>query len=214
MKTKELIRQLQKADPSGEAECCVNNIDIHFVSNEPAYWDGTLEVLQRDESNKYYNIIGAKYVAYGTKVVIRPLSIADAIFEDPKLPVDYSNCGSGERASRCREANDRRRKEALDVRKENEIMMFIDWVNNKALEICEAPGDLSILAKAFFDDNLHHDDPMPEDIASMKKIETRGTEVYTVIPSYRSRRHYQWNREISLSLDGLTWSITKKPVKA
>jgi len=31
MKVKELIRRLQEADPSGEIEACVDNIDIHFV---------------------------------------------------------------------------------------------------------------------------------------------------------------------------------------
>jgi hypothetical protein len=34
MKTKEVIRQLQKQDPSGELEVCVNNEDIFFIEEE------------------------------------------------------------------------------------------------------------------------------------------------------------------------------------
>ncbi len=52
MKTKELIRQLQREDPSGELECCVDNSDIFFVEHLPAYYDGCLEVLVRDKSSE------------------------------------------------------------------------------------------------------------------------------------------------------------------
>lgn len=88
MKTKRLIELLQKADPEGEAECCVGNQDIFTVYPEPAYWDGRLQVLKRDESNPYYNVIGAQITGAGTKISIRTLSIEDAIFENPELPVE------------------------------------------------------------------------------------------------------------------------------
>jgi hypothetical protein len=93
MKTKRLIELLQKADPSGELECCIGNADIHYVERMEAYWDGRLQVLQRDESNPYYNIVGAKYTCKGDKVKIHPLSIHDAIENDPDLPIDYSELG-------------------------------------------------------------------------------------------------------------------------
>ena len=50
MKSKELIRLLQEEDPSGEVEVCVQNFDILGIHTEPAYWDGSLQVLMRDAS--------------------------------------------------------------------------------------------------------------------------------------------------------------------
>ena len=89
MKTKKLIELLQEADPTGEEECCVGNTDIHFVGVEPAYYDGRLQVLERDESNEYYNITGGQYRMSGSKVVIHELSITDAVWNDPDLPVEF-----------------------------------------------------------------------------------------------------------------------------
>ena len=89
MKTKKLIRLLKEADPSGEEECCVENLDIFSVEPWPAHYDGRLQVLSRDPKIKpFYNVTGGKYVATGTKIMITPLSIEDAIFEDPELPIE------------------------------------------------------------------------------------------------------------------------------
>jgi len=91
MKTKELIRQLNIADPTGEEEVCVGNADILFVESEPAYYDGHLQVLIRDTTkDPYYNVVGAKYVGKGKKVCIKYHSIESAIMENPELPVDFS----------------------------------------------------------------------------------------------------------------------------
>lgn len=91
MKTKELIRQLQEADPTGEIECCVGNADIHFVQRLPAYYDGTLEVLVRDpEKRPFCDIVSGKRVSTGQKVNIHFMPIADAISEWPDFQVDYS----------------------------------------------------------------------------------------------------------------------------
>jgi hypothetical protein len=117
LKTKKLIALLQAADPSGDLECCVDNLDIHYVVSVPAYYDGELQVLQRDDSNPYYNIVGAKYVCGGHKLKIVPLSIADAIFEDPSLPVDYSGCGSPESAEKRKKADDATRQQARNTTK-------------------------------------------------------------------------------------------------
>lgn len=89
MKTKELIKRLNDADPTGEAEVCVDNTDILFVEALPAYYDGYLQVLIRDKTKEpYYNVVGAKYVNEGKKVCIHQHSIEDAIIENPELPVD------------------------------------------------------------------------------------------------------------------------------
>lgn len=90
MKTKLLIEQLLKLDPTQEGECCIGNKDIWFAQTLPAYYDGALEVLKRDYNCQYYNIIGAKITDKGYKIDIRALSIEDAIREDIDLPVDLS----------------------------------------------------------------------------------------------------------------------------
>ena len=70
MKTKELIAELQKIDPTGENEVCVENKDIHFVEAMEAYCDGRLQRLIRDPDENYYNVIGGKVIAQGSKIKI------------------------------------------------------------------------------------------------------------------------------------------------
>ena len=96
MKTLELIRLLQEADPTGEAECCVDNEDIHFLEVLPGYWDGRLQVFTRDPAltGKCFDIVGAKITAAGTKIKIRHLSIEDLLQDNPEMPVDTSSTGS------------------------------------------------------------------------------------------------------------------------
>lgn len=119
MKTKELIRQLQAADPTGEEEVSVGNVDIHFVDREPAYYDGCLQVLVRDENNKFYNITGAKLVSRGSKVVIHTLSITDALWDNAELPIDYSGLTDAQ-ALRYKESHDKTRQEVRDCEREIE----------------------------------------------------------------------------------------------
>ena len=52
MKVKDLIKQLQELDPTGEIEVCVGNSDIIDISLFPAYYDGYLQVLKKDLSKK------------------------------------------------------------------------------------------------------------------------------------------------------------------
>lgn len=92
MKTKKLIELLNEADPSGEEEVCVGNIDIHFVSKDPAYYDGCLQVLVRDPLREpYYNITGAKINGTGSKIQIHILEIESAIYDNPELPVEVDS---------------------------------------------------------------------------------------------------------------------------
>lgn len=121
MKTKELIRKLNKADPSGELDVCVDNIDILFVAAHPAYWDGCQEILIRDPNSKYYNVIGAKITSKGTKIKIHTLSIDDAIFEDPGLPVEFdTHFINEEHNQRFKKSVRKWRKEAIKVLEEIE----------------------------------------------------------------------------------------------
>jgi len=91
VKTSELIRLLQEADPSGEAECCVDNEDIHCLDVLPGYYDGRLQVFTRDPTKlPYFDIVGAKITGRGTKVKIRHLSIEELLIDNPEMPVDTS----------------------------------------------------------------------------------------------------------------------------
>jgi len=94
MKTRELIRQLQEADPSGGLDCCIETTtDIYFVERLPAYYDGTQEILVRDPNKENYNIVGGIFTGEGVKVCIRSYSIEDALWDyDGKFPIEYIKC--------------------------------------------------------------------------------------------------------------------------
>ena len=83
MKTKDLIKALSDADPSGELECCVGNVDVYHVRKLPAYYDGAFEVLVHNESvrGKQWSVIGGKIVRSGYKVQIECISLDDAMFD-------------------------------------------------------------------------------------------------------------------------------------
>lgn len=92
MKTAELIRLLQKADPSGELPVCIDNVSPYVVDVEPAYYDGCMQMLIEDPSLKpYYSIVGVKYISRGLKVQIKPLDVESAILDNPDLPVEYES---------------------------------------------------------------------------------------------------------------------------
>ena len=81
-----------KEDPSGEYECCIGNADIHFLETVPAYYDGRLQILERDESLPYYNVVGGKITSSGMKIFINALSLQDVLLDDPEAPIDLSEC--------------------------------------------------------------------------------------------------------------------------
>jgi len=90
MKTKELIKRLQEADPSGELECCVGNADIYFCHVEPAYWDGCLQVLKRDPKlEPYYNLTGVKFTTKGNKVQIEVVDFETLLLDVEDAEVEY-----------------------------------------------------------------------------------------------------------------------------
>ena len=85
MKTRELIKKLFKADPVGDQEVCVGNLDINFVENVPAYYDGAYQVIERDSFGR---ITGGKYIKSGNKVQINTLAICD-ILEHDNVVISY-----------------------------------------------------------------------------------------------------------------------------
>lgn len=90
VKTKKLIELLQKVDPTGETEVCVGNYDILQIFPSPAWYDGSLQVLIRDERLlPLYDVIGGKFVRNGDKIVIETLSIQDVLLDDPGSVIKY-----------------------------------------------------------------------------------------------------------------------------
>jgi hypothetical protein len=98
MKTRQLILALQLEDPSGELDVAVGNLPIHFIANEPAFYDGKLQRLIQDDTNHFYNIVGAEITNKGSKIQIHTLSIEDALLDNPDIPVriDVADCAKEE----------------------------------------------------------------------------------------------------------------------
>ena len=92
MKTNELKRLLTEADPTGEAECVVDGVDIYFVELLNMYYDGRPVLLVMDQSKlPYYNITGLRVPSYGLKVNIHTMSIKDVFTDLPNASVEYDS---------------------------------------------------------------------------------------------------------------------------
>ena len=91
MKTKQLIEELTKADPTGEEDVAIaGHTDILCVYKESANSGGPYEILLRDSSEDYYDVIGVKLKTKGTKITIVTHSAVDAIYTNPDIPIDIS----------------------------------------------------------------------------------------------------------------------------
>ena len=78
MKTKELIRQLQEADPSGELEVGIHNEDILSIEHLPAYYDGSLQVINKNEKG---HIVSGEIYRTGSKIKICTYPLEDAVLD-------------------------------------------------------------------------------------------------------------------------------------
>ena len=198
MKTKELIRRLQIEDPVGETEVCVDNVDILFVSGEPAYHDGPAQVLIRDESNPYYNVIGAKYLRSGSKIVIHTHSISDAITDNSDLPVDYSQL-SPVQAENTRRHHDATRQFMKDLEYQHQLENFIRWVEAKVSSQTVDTEDLKARARYFFELRT----PEQQKPKYPDGLPTVGTSFYT-------RQQYCWDQMFEVVFEHGFWSIKFK----
>lgn len=116
MKSKDLIAELQKLDPSGEIEVIADG-DIYFASLEPAYYDGCLQTLIRDPAlAPYYNIIGMKITGRGQKIQLHCMNMRDVIFDEDEKPLifDLSELNDN-RKERYQLAIDRYREHNLEI---------------------------------------------------------------------------------------------------
>ena len=88
MKSKDLIKQLQKIDPNGEAEVVVDGDPIYFAEHLEGYWDGWYEVLIQDHSRTDYNIKGTKFTREGSKVRLHIMDYEAVLLSDPDAKME------------------------------------------------------------------------------------------------------------------------------
>lgn len=158
MQSKELIRQLQELDPTGETQVSIGNCDIWHVTMEPAYYDGRLHVIDFDENHRP---IRGRRVTSGSKIVLDPISIQDAIeyYEDEnKFVVEYADDEERKRYEYI-DRESKRRKDQISIDIDREA--FVDWVFLKIQSIRKVPlGWVDRIRKAatyYYDE--HHMSP-------------------------------------------------------
>lgn len=132
MKGKELIRQLQEADPTGEIEVCIGNADVWDVTVLPAYYDGALHVIERDAENRPMR---GRRVRSGEKVSLGSISIEDCADYDD-FTIEYATEADRQRYEKC-DLERKRRDHEINFTVEMEF--FADWVFLKIQAIKPIP---------------------------------------------------------------------------
>lgn len=195
MKTKRLIELLQAADPSGEEDVSVGNIDIVDVYSEAAFYDGAQQVYLWNDKNQ---ITGVKYHRDGTKIVIYALPLSDVLWDRPHFFVDYSELDPSIQAAY--QKHDREIAELGDKsHQDSERQHFVEYAMKRAGKLYSETEEVKRLAREFFNQNLSHSDPFPDDLTG-----------WGMGGSYCSRREDQWDREIEIVYEELEFKIRKK----
>lgn len=116
MKTSELIAQLKRADPEGNLVVNIEGALPFFVQTLPAYYDGDLFDLERDEELNCYNVKGAIFRRTGLKVEIATIDLRSALVENRDLPVKYEGFTEEARARKEQRINELREEITKDLR--------------------------------------------------------------------------------------------------
>lgn len=84
MKTKELIKQLNEADPEGNSEVNIHGSgDIFHCESLPGYYDGCYEILIRNKGKEpFYNLEGIMFTKEGSKVIIKAYDFKDGLWDN------------------------------------------------------------------------------------------------------------------------------------
>lgn len=197
MKTKELIRQLIEADPSGELEVGLG-ADIHFVERLPSYYDGYQQVLIKDENGR---IVGGKYVEGQDKVWIYTYSFSDAIWDYEDFPIEYSNY-----TMRYKKCHDEIRQSSISHNEKMELYYFTKYIKEKVNEHVDHLDRVDTVCEEFFREHYTYKTPIPEDIRA-----PRHENNHQVWLGYCKMREIQWNREVDIKIeDGMDLILTKK----
>ena|SRR5271165_2954595 len=86
MKTNELIKLLQEADPNNECDVCVGNRPIYCIDRLPYYYDGRAEFVECKDDVP----IKCGWRGDCDKIKIIPYDLEDVICDYPDIEIDYS----------------------------------------------------------------------------------------------------------------------------
>ena len=128
MKTAKLIELLQKADPTGEEECCVGNSPIVDAISLPSYYDGYKQTLIENEQGE---IIAAKYSTIGRKISLYFMSIIDVLLDKPDLPVDYSEIENEQSQLQYKNRVEKERLFVYNLNCEIDCEMFSKYIDRR-----------------------------------------------------------------------------------
>ncbi len=199
MKTRELIRQLQEIDPTGEIEVCIGNADIWYLETKPAYWDGCLQVLKRDpDKAPYYDICGGEFRGGGTKIDIRSLSIYDAVSSNTDLPVEFDGSYAMKKYEKLIEKEREICEESNEDCEKRTFMRYVEqrFGDNSDLDTMVV-DDYEPMASEFYDKHLSY----KNELLPGQKEERNG---YVVWDSYVDRRKREWDERVGIDIiDGV-----------
>ncbi len=202
MKTKDLIKELMKLDPTGDIDVCIGNAAIYSIEKLPGYYDGAFERLIQDHSlDPYYNIVGAEYIRNEQKICLNKMAVVDC-FKSPKFFVDYSKIGDAAIEKNYKESDLKTLESERKIRKDCERMLFLQWAKDKAKLI--ASCDIEQDAIHFFNSYYIPNRPLLESLKTKVKY---GNEEWTQYESYNDRRIREWNNTIQINFDGMGFEI-------
>ena len=200
MKTKDLIKALQEEDPSGEMECVVGNHSVVGVWTDPAYWDGCMQVVERDPATQRYK---ARITSSGHKVVLWVMGAIDVIENYPEAEVKIE-VGNAEKQADYEKMIENARRTIRKIERDVELSLFQGHV----LKVLKEEGfeyeeeNVKAAAEAFFcSAHISRNDPIPQDILEHRTTTYSGGKAYETIPSYASMRSEQWRRQFRVSSD-------------
>jgi hypothetical protein len=124
VKSKDLIRRLQELDPSGEIEVCIGNEDIWFLQRLPAYYDGPLQVVTREENDRPLSM---KYTNQGDKIDIRRYDPQYFYEYNEDFPVDFSDLHDSA-IQYHQDMHERYKREWKESEEDTNLFFFIEWV--------------------------------------------------------------------------------------
>jgi hypothetical protein len=206
MKSKELIKQLQELDPTGEIEVGCGNHDIWYAERMPAYYDGRFQLLLRDPklTGKCFDIIGARYVSRGDKIKLVSMGVADVLWDNPDAVVEYP---FGEEC--YRKTDEATRQASRDVELKCDMDFFRAWVAKKTEQI--RPGENSGGSADYHYKRLglSPKDPVKDLPPRKEKLSPKDDKEYEVWPSWNERQEAMWDDTLEVYWKG-GWGVRRK----
>ncbi len=136
MKTKDFIRMLEKADPTGEGYIRLPGSGApYFAEVKEGYWDGPYEYLQLGEEKKYYPHDSVLVTSTrGYKVDIHVLDTDSIIWDEDgdiekikkRISFDYDGYGEDSKLEKTKKAWENIEKEAKTAR-EYHAKSLLEW---------------------------------------------------------------------------------------